>query len=96
MISTGVRDLKNRLSHYLRIVQDGEQVLVTDHGRVVAELRLPEVGLRGKAVPFAAFADPDAIRWPTEHGDPLADWPRRAKHLPRGTAQQLIDEDRGD
>jgi antitoxin (DNA-binding transcriptional repressor) of toxin-antitoxin stability system len=30
---------KNRLSHYLRLVQQGEAVQVTDRGTVVAELR---------------------------------------------------------
>jgi hypothetical protein len=63
---------------------------------VVAERRQEEAGLRGKTVPFAAFADVDAIKRPTELGDPLADWPARSTRLPRGTAQQLIDEDRGD
>ena len=95
MISAGVRDLKNRLSHYLRLVQAGEQVLVTEHGRVVAELRQAERWRDGLPIPFANFADANAIRWPTEAGDPLADWPARLKRLPRGTAQRLIDEDRG-
>jgi prevent-host-death family protein len=35
----GVRDLKNRLSEYLRRVRSGEEILVTYHGEVVAELR---------------------------------------------------------
>ena len=36
-----VKELKNRLSHYLREVAGGELVLVTDRGKVVAELRRP-------------------------------------------------------
>jgi len=36
-----VKELKNRLSAYLREVRGGEVVLVTDRGRVVAELRQP-------------------------------------------------------
>jgi antitoxin (DNA-binding transcriptional repressor) of toxin-antitoxin stability system len=36
-----VRELKARLSEYLRRVRDGETVLVTDHGVVVAELGPP-------------------------------------------------------
>lgn len=35
----GVRQLKNSLSHYLRIVSTGEVVYVSDHSRVIAELR---------------------------------------------------------
>ncbi len=38
-----MRELKNRLSAYLREVAAGEVVLVTDRGRVVAELRRPSV-----------------------------------------------------
>lgn len=37
----GVRELKNRLSRYLRLVAQGETVLVTDRGRVVAQLAPP-------------------------------------------------------
>lgn len=41
MKSVGVRELKNRLSEYLREVRSGEAVLVTDRGDVVAELVPP-------------------------------------------------------
>jgi antitoxin (DNA-binding transcriptional repressor) of toxin-antitoxin stability system len=41
MRAVAVRELKNRLSEYLRHVARGEVVLVTDRGRVVAELRRP-------------------------------------------------------
>jgi antitoxin (DNA-binding transcriptional repressor) of toxin-antitoxin stability system len=41
MKAVAVKELKNRLSAYLREVAKGEVVLVTDRGRVVAELRRP-------------------------------------------------------
>jgi antitoxin (DNA-binding transcriptional repressor) of toxin-antitoxin stability system len=41
MKAVGVRDLKAHLSRYLRDVGAGEVLLVTDRGRVVAELRAP-------------------------------------------------------
>ena len=41
MKAVAVKELKNRLSAYLREVARGEVVLVTDRGRVVAELRRP-------------------------------------------------------
>ena len=37
----GLRELKNRLSEYVRWVRAGETILVTDRGEVVAELRRP-------------------------------------------------------
>src|ERR1700687_363048 len=41
MKSVGIRELKNRLSAYLREVRAGEEILVTARGVVVAELRPP-------------------------------------------------------
>jgi prevent-host-death family protein len=39
MKAVGVKELKARLSEYLRLVRTGETVLVTDRNEVVAELR---------------------------------------------------------
>ncbi len=39
MKSVGIKQLKSRLSEYLRIVRSGETVFVTDRDEVVAELR---------------------------------------------------------
>jgi antitoxin (DNA-binding transcriptional repressor) of toxin-antitoxin stability system len=44
MKAVAVKELKNHLSSYLREVKNGEVVLVTDRGRVVAELRQPRTG----------------------------------------------------
>ena len=41
MKTVDVRELRNRLSQYLRLVRSGEHVLVTDCGEVVAELLPP-------------------------------------------------------
>ena len=37
-MTVSIRELKNRLSEYLRLVQAGERLVVTDHGRPIAEL----------------------------------------------------------
>jgi antitoxin (DNA-binding transcriptional repressor) of toxin-antitoxin stability system len=42
MIRVGVRELRNKLSRYLRLVREGQTVLVTDRDRVVAEIRQRE------------------------------------------------------
>ena len=39
MKAVGVKNLKSRLSEYLRFVKAGETVLVTEHDEVIAELR---------------------------------------------------------
>jgi prevent-host-death family protein len=41
MRAVGVRELKNRLSEYLRAVRRGEHVLVTDRGYVIAQIVPP-------------------------------------------------------
>jgi antitoxin (DNA-binding transcriptional repressor) of toxin-antitoxin stability system len=42
MISVGVRQLKNGLTRYLRPVDQGQTLLVTNRERVVAVLKKPE------------------------------------------------------
>jgi len=46
MKAVAIKELKNQLSRYVREVSAGEVVLVTDRGRVVAELRRPSPGAR--------------------------------------------------
>lgn len=45
----GIRDLKNNLSRYLERVRDGEEVVVTDHGRPIARLTSIEASTSGLA-----------------------------------------------
>jgi prevent-host-death family protein len=94
MIATGVRDLKNRLSHYLRLVQAGQHVLVTDHGRVIAELGPAPQSVSAPPPAIATLLASGSIRRPTERGSPLADWPIGPPPMAPGTARLLIDEDR--
>jgi antitoxin (DNA-binding transcriptional repressor) of toxin-antitoxin stability system len=42
MRTVGLKVLKNKLSEYIRVVSNGEIVLVTDRDRVVAEIRPPQ------------------------------------------------------
>ena len=41
MTTVGIRELKAHLSRYLRLVQDGESVVVTDRGREIAVIEAP-------------------------------------------------------
>jgi prevent-host-death family protein len=46
MSEVGVRELKNRLSRYLKRVEAGEELIVTEQGRTVARLvpvKVPEI-----------------------------------------------------
>lgn len=40
-MTAGIRELKNRLSEYLRLVRDGEVVRITHRGTLIAEIRPP-------------------------------------------------------
>jgi antitoxin (DNA-binding transcriptional repressor) of toxin-antitoxin stability system len=70
MKAVGIREMKKRLSEYLRRVQRGEEILVTHRGTVVAEIRKP--GQAHAEVPY-----PGVSRRPGTVGQ---DWgsPRRA------------------
>ncbi len=97
MISVGIRELKNNLSRYLRKVQAGERVLVTDRGRAVVELRIPEQDADIKDPHMATYKRlvREGVIRPGRGGDPFAKWPPQGMiRLPTGTAQRLIDEDR--
>ena len=56
MRAVGIKELKNRLSEYVRLAAGGETVLVTDRDRVVAELSPPREG-RAPAVQDAMIAE---------------------------------------
>jgi len=49
--TTNIRALKDRLSAFLRDVQRGDVILVTDRGRLVAEIRPPTLEARAADVP---------------------------------------------
>jgi len=93
MQSVGLRELKARLSAWVRRVEAGEVVLVTRRGVVAAELRPPPpdapAGARAslrrlaelRRVRLGATHRPDVYRLLPPAGPP-------------GLAQQLLDEDR--
>ena len=41
-METGVRELKDNLSRYIRRIEAGERIVITAHGRVVAEFVPPD------------------------------------------------------
>jgi prevent-host-death family protein len=95
MTSTGIRELKDNLSRYIRRIEAGERIAITAHGRVVAELVPPgTTGKRRTPSRFDELVAAGVVRPPVEAGDPAEDWPDI--RLPRGTAARLIDEDRGE
>jgi antitoxin (DNA-binding transcriptional repressor) of toxin-antitoxin stability system len=93
----GVRELKNRLSEYIRQVRSGEGVLVTDRGQVVAELAPPGHGATDASVPagLLALARRNLVAiGASGDGDLYPALPR--SHRRKRTGAQLLQEERGD
>ena len=94
MMIVGIRELKNRLSEHLRIVRDGEEILVTDRGKVVAELRPPASGPGNDAHPaLVRHARAGRARIGAPNRRDL--YPALKPLLPPGAAKRLLDEERG-
>jgi prevent-host-death family protein len=91
----GLRELTNRLSEYIRAVRRGERVQVTDRGEVVAELMAPSAGKAESLEDgLAALERRGLLRPPRMPG--RARYPRQPRTVRPGTAQRLLDEERGD
>jgi hypothetical protein len=83
------------LSEYLRLVKDGEEILVTDRGDVVAELRQPSPRA---ALPYPGLLEAIA-RGKARLGKPNAPdvYPALGgAALPPGAVERLLDEERGE
>jgi antitoxin (DNA-binding transcriptional repressor) of toxin-antitoxin stability system len=94
MRAVSVRQLKNRLSEYLRLVRNGEEILVTDHGEVVAELRRPSPPV---ALHYRALLE--VVRQGRAHvGPPNRPdlYPALGPVMPPGSGAKLLDEERGE
>jgi antitoxin (DNA-binding transcriptional repressor) of toxin-antitoxin stability system len=95
MRTIGIRELKAQLSSALREVQRGEVLLVTDRGRVIAELRSPgTIASAGRPSEraLAELAAKGRLRLAEEQ-------PRYQLSpikSPAGRARELLDEDRAE
>lgn len=85
-MEVGIRDLKNGLSRYLKRVQRGETIVVTEHGRPVARIipaRVPE--------PIAKLMAEGRVTW---SGKPFSPPRRPIRPRPGPPFSQYITEDR--
>jgi antitoxin (DNA-binding transcriptional repressor) of toxin-antitoxin stability system len=98
MKSVGIKQLKSKLSEYLRLVRSGETVLVTDRDEVVADLR-PTRRRPGTADSLDELLDSLAERGElTRASLPKGRWKWKAKGLGLGAdfATTLVDEIRSE
>ncbi len=91
----GIRQLKDKLSSYLKSAREGEVVLVTDRGEAIAELRP-----LGYSAPLGAMPPGllELVRQrritPGAPNDPVL-YPKMPALLPEGVVSRLLDELRG-
>ena len=92
--TTGIKELKNKLSAYLREVRSGSVILVSDRGQIIAEIRQPsgETIRDNRVTALDELAREGHVTLPTAGKEPLLASPIA---LPRGTSQALLDADRG-
>lgn len=83
----GIKQLKARLSEYIRLAKAGETVLVTERDEVVAELR-PSHRQTPIADGLAAAGEISRAAQPKGAWT----WRSRGLGLPPGAAQVLLDE----
>jgi prevent-host-death family protein len=92
----GLRELKNRLSHYVRRVRAGHPIQVTDRGEVVAELLPPAAAVAGADTRqrLAEMARRGLVRLGAPNERRL--YPRLPRLVPAGTLERLLDEERAE
>jgi len=94
----GIKQLKAKLSEYIRLAKAGETVLVTERDEVVAELR-PARRQTPAAGPLDDVLDALAASGEVSRAaQPKGDWSWRSRGLglPPGTAHSVLDELRQD
>lgn len=95
MKTVGIRELKNNLSAHLRNVRQGETLLVTDRGHVIAEIAPPGYLRPDPTVPagLAALARRGLVSLGAGSQPVYEPLPR--KHRGKAHARQLLDDERG-
>jgi len=95
MKSVGLRELKNRLSEFVREVRSGEPVLITDRGEVVAEIVPPGQPQNQPHVPSAlAILARNGFLTLGSPNEPAA-YSELPPLLKLRCAADLLDEERG-
>ena len=91
--TVGIKTLKDNLSSYLRDVKGGALLLVTDRGRVVAELKEPDIH-------HLLYEENSLMKEWIRNGSLIPARKRKSSilntgiKLKKGTAASLLDKDR--
>jgi len=88
MTTVGLKVLKNKLSQYIRLAANGETVLVTDRGKVVAEIN-PAQPVQDRYIDHPVLALGVREGWVTPAENP-GGTPPPARPVPGITFEQLM------
>ena len=95
MRAVGLKVLKNKLSEYVRLAEQGETVLVTDRDRVVAELSPPQKS-RSPILADAVLAEAVRQGWITPPSMPSGGPPPRKPVMLLRDLIRDLERDRSD
>lgn len=92
----GIKELKNSLSAFLKQITAGTTLLVSDRNKIVAQISLPQISLefsnQGQAH-LQELLDQGSLSTPAKSKSKLSP---SGLGLADGTAQKLLEEDRGE
>ena len=92
-MEVSIRDMKNRLSKYLKLVRTGKEVVITDRGKPVAQLTLVKPTAESEEEVIARI---NALPWVRPGNGKRVKGAKRPIRLKPGdkTAAEMVLEDR--
>ena len=88
-ITVGARELKNRLSEYLRRVKAGETIIITERGKPVGQIMPIQADLSHR---LKKLVEVGVIEW---NGEALLAYQPKAINRSEHLLSDLVVEDRG-
>ena len=87
--TVGTRELKNRLSEYLRRVKAGETVIITERGKPVGQIMPIQADLTGRLI---KMAEAGVVEW---NGQPVPAYQPKAVNRSEQLLSDLVADERG-
>ena len=86
--TVGTRELKNRLSQYLRRVKAGETVIITERGKPVGQIMPIQSDLNSR---LKKLAEAGVVEW---NGHPVPSYEPKVVNRSKGLISDLVSEER--
>ena len=86
--TVGIRELKNRLSEYLRRVKAGETVIITERGKPVGQIMPIQADLTGR---LKKMVEAGVVEW---NGQPIPPYQPKAVNRSKQLLSDLVAEAR--